>query len=361
MAFLVQSMFVVGVEFENDFLIQNFYELLPLLPIEGFEFKKGKSIPFFGINDTIVSVVPKIKNRNDIFYENRGVRKNNNSNLASNRGFGNSVGIDFQSKNKNFHIKICSSKEKKSKLHITGLTSFEMAQEITESLLHQIKLTENAWMPFFILDYDSKMNLISYIVEMVSDGDKILNFNDNLLQNKLNDSIHFFGEYFECVKLILRYTFEDKTIIDFYNRLHRISNIIIGQNSLFHNEKEFKVVKYDIYNGTYNGNIGYKDLFLVNIATKLLDLSFQACFSNIAKTEIRIMIPIRNNDINSNSNKTNNIKGHLFIIGPRGSLELYSRGNPNEAISIGNYVIETIRQIIESKEYHDSIYENSLI
>lgn len=44
---LVQSMFVVGVVFDNGFIIQNLYELLPIVPINNFNFVKGETIPFF--------------------------------------------------------------------------------------------------------------------------------------------------------------------------------------------------------------------------------------------------------------------------------------------------------------------------
>ena len=96
------------------------------------------------------------------------------------------------------------------------------------------------------------------------------------------------------------------------------------------------------------------------ISNKLAEYGLQVGFFNFAKTEIRIMIPIINEEHYNEKKKTTNIKGHLFIIGPKGSVELYSKGDPNEAIKIGLDIIFLIKNIIESNEYNEALNGNPI-
>ena len=123
--------------------------------------------------------------------------------------------------------------------------------------------------------------------------------------------------------------------------------------SIFHDKDDFKIIIFDIYNGVYNGKIfnSYEeDIYLMYIAEELLKLGFNCGFCNVARTEITILIPIVN-EIHYNSKGKTKEKGHLFKIKLKGSVELYSKGNPEEAQTIGTYVINVIEGIINSNEY----------
>lgn len=355
---LTQSMFVVGVVFDNGFIIQNLYELLPIVPINNFNFIKGETIPFFGYNDAIVSVVPKIENNKGIIYKSRGVRNSKDTDKSSS-SFGNSVTVDFQTHGKNLCIKISSSKKNRSKFHITGLKSYEMAKEGTINLLNQIKLTEKAWTPFFKLSFEERYNVMNWIINLVNDNGNMLNILNSNIIEKVKSIKDNLGDLYDCVNLILRYTLEDNSINDFMTRLYRIVNLSTGLYSIFHQQNDFKILLFDIYNGVYNGRICNNVIFLPFIANKLLEMGFQCGFFNVKKTEIRIMVPILNEMHYTEDNKNTNIKGHLFRIGPEGSVELYSRGNPQEAMTIGMCVINAVRSIISSDEYRkDVLCEN---
>lgn len=349
MACLKPSMFVMGAIFDNSFIIQNLYELLPIVPIFGYNHIKG-TIPYFGIDCAIVSVVPSISTNNGFIYKSRGVRKGN----STQGSFGNSIAIDFQTLGKGFHIKLSSSKKIKSKFHITGIKNPEMAVKVTESLLKQIELTEKAWLPFFKMDYMSKYHFLTSMIEMVKNGDNILPEFNEIVQKRLELKRIELGELYDTAKLILRYTYEDFTLCDFCGRMLRILILNPGVYSIFHNEDKFKINTYDIYNGAYNGKIGYVNLYVEFIVRKLLDMGFQCGFFNIGKQEFRILVPIVSNHHYTDDLKKVNNKGHLFKINLDGSLDLYSRGDFNEVMIIGMYVINKIREIMETSEYINS-------
>ena len=135
----------------------------------------------------------------------------------------------------------------------------------------------------------------------------------------------------------------------------RIACLITGFNSVFHTEESFKLSVYDIYNGTYNGKIGYTNLYASYIAKKLVEMGFHCGFFNIGKQEFSILIPIVNQHLHTENLKRINIKGHLFKINFNGSLDLYSRADYNEAMTIGMFLINKIREMMECDEYKQSI------
>lgn len=341
-------MYVIGVEFINNFLIENIYELLPIVPIANFSFKKGTSLPYFNVDQAIVSVVPKIKNSKSILNMNRGVRTFLDINSP---GFGNSVSVDFQTFDKNFNIKISSSKTIQSKFHITGSKSLEMAQEVTNRLLFQIKLTEEAWKPFFRLKKHDKIEFINKILPIVSHNNTLLSY-DTILK-KLDEYEATFGEFFNCVKLIARYVLEDSQFDMYLNRLNRIVNLDVGSNSIFHTETDIVIKDYDIYNGSYIGNIGYSNLFLTHISIKLIELGYKVSFFNLGKPGLNIVIPIIDSTIVHE--KKIKQKVHRFKISINGTVNLNSRGHFNDAITTGMSIINLIRDIVESDSYKNSL------
>jgi hypothetical protein len=352
-----ESMFVVGVVFNNSFIIRNLYELLPIVLYNGYTFTKGgKTLPFFGINNSIVSIIPKISTKGDEILKVRGIRQSLNDNEISSQGFGNSVAIDFQTLGKNYHIKLYSSKKIESKFHITGLTNFESSKTVTLNLLDQIKLTEECWTPFFHLNYYERFNFMKIIYDVVVKDNQLLKPDHEDVKKFLDNLDSSYSKYKSTINLILRYTYEDKTPIDFANRIHKICYLSSGPCSIFHNEQVFHINMYDIYIGNYIGTIGYTQLFLKHITEKLSQLNYRACYSNIGKPEIRIMIPIVNEEHFNNGPKKKTIDGHLFIIKLGGTISLSSKANVSECLSIGKMIIELIRSIVESQEYSDALY-----
>lgn len=351
---LRQSMFLVAVVFDNGFIIENLYELLPIVPFTGVTFVKGNPLNYYGIDNAIVSIVPMMKNKNGVKYKIRGIRKNNNIDNVSSGSFGNAIGIDFQTCNKNLHIKICSSKKNKSKFHITGLRSFEMTKEVTLNLIEQIKLTEKAWTPFFKLNYEQRYILITKIIDMVSCSGELLSYYSDELKNRIEHIKDKFGDYTQCIDLMLRYLVEDSSLAEFSGRLFRIASLSTGSYSLFHNQDAIRIINTDIYNGTYNANLEYTNLNASFISDKLSQMGYRSLFCNFGKPEIRVTIPIVNNTF-FNGSDSNDERAHVFSIKIGGHIGLFSRALPEEAITIGNHLIDIIISIINSDEYQRSI------
>jgi hypothetical protein len=347
---LKKSAFVISINFKNGFFIHNLYELLPILPIYGFKFIKKSPIPYFGIADVIVSLVPSYGK-----FKTRGIRTNNEI-INSKIGFGNSVAIDFQTFNKNVHIKISSSKECKSKFHITGVTSPEMAMIVTEKLINYIEISNNVWKIFFELSLNDRMKLIDYIMSFITKDNSLLKYDDiNTIEHLKKVNLeHFNG----CVKLMLRLMFEFNTVVDLYKKFCEIAILSIGFNSLFHNQDKIEFESLEIYNGIYYGNVGLSNLLLYHITSVLSSMGYISVFHSIGKCKMIVMIPINIEDSYVFTSKTLNIKGHLFKITEQGFISLYSKGNPDEVLKIGNSLIKVITEIVNSEEYKEKIKLN---
>lgn len=348
---IVESLFVIGVVFKNSFIIKNFYDLIPILNVNNYIYNKGDKISFFGVENSFASIIPKISNKNDPQLPIRGIRKSANSGKKS-VSFGNSVAMDFQTAGKNYHMKVSSSKKKESKIHITGLTNYNSVKIVTQNFINQLKLIENAWVPFFKLSFESKVGLINCITNLVFTKDGVRRLDDPEIKNWLlsfNDEQKLF---IPCIQIILGFILEDLTIEKFHERANRICHLDPGPKSVFHSDDDYNFVMFDIYNGSYTGNIGYSDLYFIHIVRKLAEMGYHVGFANIGKTEMRIMIEITNEEHYNDGSKAKESKGHLFLIKPGGSVSLFSKGDPEETIAIGKYIINLIRSFIESPEYN---------
>lgn len=352
---LKESMFVIGTVFDNSFIIQNLYELLPLVHINNFIFIKNKSFPFFGIDDCIVSIVPKIPNKNGTVYETRGIRYVPKEIESATKSFGNSIALDFQCLKKNFHIKLSSSKDIASKFHTTGSKNLEMGKEVTLKLIDYINRTEQAWMPFFRLKYEDRYALILKVINIATDDKKLLNPNSDILIKRTSHIDNDFGEYSPCIKLMLRYLFEDTNLANYSNRLLRICNLSVGGYSIFHNEVTLKISTYSIYLGNYTGNIGYNNIFLSFISEKLLSMGFRSSYFNFKKQVITVKIPIITENSKIKKKAVKNEPAHKFTISVKGAVKLCSPGTPKDAIMVGEYLFNTIIDIINSEEYSKAV------
>lgn len=343
-----ESLYVVGVVFKNSFILRNFYELIPLTYHDEYNYNKGSKIPYYGIDCSFLSIIPKLGTKGTIEPPIRG-RRNSLSEVNISSSFGNSVAVNFQTLMKNFHIKITSSKSSDCKFHITGLTRYAQLEQLNENFIKQLKCIEQIWIPFFQMDYNSKIKIMGEIYNVVVFNNQLRHYNDIYVINWIESLSE--EKHKPFVRLIVRYVIEDQNPFDFGQRLLRICSLQTGQYSIFHNETDFNLVRYDIYNGFYTGNIGYNELYLIYIVRKLNEMGYLAGFANIGKEEIRIKIKIQHDNINLVKGKYVEQKEHLFIIKAGGSFTLSSKDSPNEALAIGHHIINLIRSMVESNEY----------
>lgn len=346
-----ETLFVFGVVFKNTFILRNFYELIPLTYHNNYTYSKGDKISYLGIESSFVSIIPKLGTKGKMEPPIRGIR-NTSTDGSSSSAFGNSVAHDFQIMMKNFHIKVSSSKSGDCKFHITGITLWSQVDTVVSGFISQLKCIESLWIPFFQLPFDQRLMFVKEIYNIVVSGQQLRYFEDPYVINWI-ESLSGDKEILKpCAKLFVRYVMEDKTPELFGQRLSRICSLETGKYSIFHQDVDFNFVRYDIYNGSYAGHIGYNELYFIHLVRKLTEQGYLVGFSNLGRDEIRILIEIQTNMSNINGGKNEEKKQHLFTVKKSGSVTLSSKGMPNEALAMGKHVIQAIRLIVESPEYN---------
>lgn len=346
-----ETLFVIGVVFKNTFILRNFYELIPITYYSDYKYKKGDKIPYLGVEGSFVSIIPKIGTKGVVEPPIRGLRCSLNESATSS-SFGNSVANDFQILMKNFHIKVTSSKTGDCKFHITGITEWSQVEPVVSGFITQLKCIESLWIPFFQLPFDLKLAFAKELYNIVVCGQQLRYYDDPYVVNWIESLTGENEKLKPCARLFVRYIVEDRIPELFGQRLSRICSLQTGRCSIFHQDDNFNFVRYDIYNGSYSGHIGYGDLYFIHLVRKLAEQGYHVGFSNLGRDEIRIRIEIQYNSSNSNGGKFEEKKEHLFIIKSGGTVSLSSKGMPYEALAMGKHVINSIRSIVESPEYN---------
>jgi len=351
---LKHTMFVLALETKNNFFLYNLFELLPIVPVSGFTFKKNDPIPYFGMEDIIVSIIPnnEIKKMGRNL---RGVRFVKNQ-AEQSSVFGNAIAVDFQTNNKNYHMKISSSKAGCSKIHVPGITSFDIIKDITTKLITYIQNTNDLWKPFFILGVNERLNLVNFIInEIVTDNGILLPNGSDKINKNIEKYKDVLKPYLNVINLMLVFLIEYPNFEEYKTKLHLISQIKPGQFSIFHEQIEIKTGETQIYNGTYNGNLNCKNIVLPYLCTILVNKGYNSVFHNIGKKPLTIIIPILDKDgyiIIQNNNK---IKAHKIDIKDKGSFKINSKASLDETMSIGYSIINLIHGILKSDEYLNMI------
>lgn len=344
-----ESLYVLGVIFSNTFILTNLYELIPITYYPSYVHKKNKTIPYFNIESSFVNIIPNLGKKDVSHLPVRGIRAASSGGAGC--SFGNSIAADFQILGKNFHIKIYSSAEGRCKLHITGLTSWEQVNPVVAGFINKLKEVDAIWAPFFRLSYESRLNFMKKVYDVVVSGHQVRHFEDPYVVGWIDSFTGDMLSLKQCAKLIVEYVMEDLEPEKFGQRLTRLCSIQTGQYSAFHKEQDFTFSMFDIYNGVYTGTIGYGDLYFIHIVRRLACQGYHVGFSNLGRDEIRIRIEIQSDHTNAKGGKSENKKEHLFIIKSSGSVSLSSKASTEEALSMGRHVIGVIKTIVESKEY----------
>uniref|UniRef100_A0A6C0BD62 Uncharacterized protein n=1 Tax=viral metagenome TaxID=1070528 RepID=A0A6C0BD62_9ZZZZ len=352
-----QTLFTASVEFNNGFFLDNLYKMLPIVTIKNYIFNSGKPIPFFGINDCIISLVPS----DEILKHNkpRGVRTKNSKGKQSG-AFGNSLATDFQTHYKNVHIRISSSKDKKSKFHITGTSSLEMASDVSERLSNYINTCDQMWKPFFMISINDRFALVNIIINIVEYGTEMLKYGDDILNERLKNINSYIEPYYSAVDLMLRFTLEECTFNEFKKKLYDICQICPGPFSIFHGQDVIKINRVEIYGTVNGGNTGFTNLVLSHICTGFINRGYNASFHNIKNPQLKIIIPILDKNGLHVYSSNGKFKAHTFNISEKGSFKLYSSGSYEEREYITKVVLNVISEIVNCSENLQSMELNYL-
>lgn len=350
------STFVVEVCFNNAFEINNIYELVPILPISGFQFKRKVTLPYFGIPDVVVSISPEANSSGILPV--RGIRKEENNNNALPSGsFGNAVPLDFQCMCKNMHVKISTSKVEKSKFHVTGTKDVEMAKDVANRVVIYLKKTDIAWRPFFQLSLIEKYIFIGSFFKMITNEGKLLFYNDPIVKERLEkiqkDNPHQFSVY----EMMARFTFEFNSIELLYAKLLRIISLKIGTYSLFHNQSDFIMDSVSVNLGVYNANLGTKNISLSYIANtlnsdqELINDGYEIGYTNSSPNKFVIKCPVKFTEYTPHISNGTKEFAYLFHVRKTGGIRLYSKAPTTLAVNEGERILKKIRDIIHSQQY----------
>ena len=271
---------VMGVFFVNIFNLRNLSELIPCIFIPNFSYKKGKSIPFFGIENCVISCNSK--------YELRGIRKEC-------KIFKNSVCVDFQNETKNIHIRISNNN-----FHITGSKSYEMGLKASQNFILLLHKVDAIWIKFYILDLGTKQKILekSYFLLLHKNEKDLLMFNDPEVLDRMKEiKKSDFGIYLDIIYQIILFSFDYPTVDRFYSKLQRILNLIPCKNSFFYNEDKLVLLGSKMYNGVYNYKYPFS-FHLPRISKFLYEKGYIVSYDNISKpTNMEVVITVPENEI----------------------------------------------------------------
>lgn len=344
--------FVIGIETNVGFFLNNLILLLPILPIAvNKKLKKDEKIPYFGHENCIVSIIPN--KEIEKYVKGRGIRYKKDSKEEPST-IKNTIALDFQTFLKNIYIKIFSSKNNKSDLHVTGARNVEMAIDICNRLIKYINDTNDLWLPFFSINIQQRIELVNEIIgRLCIENCKFIN-NYEILKKKLKDNISTsekFSFFENQIDFILRLATEFDDYNQYYDYLIKLCNVIGGFNSLFHNQENIKIIKYEIYNCTYNSNIKIGGIMLGPLANILVNRGYNAGFQNLGKICVIISIPIQDEFQNYISDGKNKYKAHSFKLKENGDIELTSKAEQEESYKAMDFIKNLLVDIINSEEY----------
>ena len=327
------STIVMGVFFTEKFNILNLYELLPCKLVD-FTYKKGKKIPFFNDDKSIISLQMEKKSR--------GIRNGG--------GFKNALCLDFQVNNKNMHIKITNNK-----FHITGAKSYEMGIDSAEKCLSLIKKIENEWKDFFILNYQDKYILCVLAFNFLKHDMNLLMFDREEVYERFKKLDIKFYKYANIILLLMSFSYEYNTIFSFSAKIDMILNLSISDKFIFNSGDEIKLKSPVIYNGIYNYKLKFtENIYLSDLSKKINngnDRYIVSYHNTLSPHKIDISKQIFNKDNEPLiPKKYGKIPSHKFTISSTGSIKQTSPTSTEDAYNEYLLIKNRINQYIEEIE-----------
>lgn len=328
-------------EFANGFALQNLYELLPCVPINGIYFDPGKPLPYFGTDGIIISL-------KSYLYGSRGFRCQTKDGKYPG-AMKNCISVDFQYISRNTNIKMF-----KTKFHICSLDSEDEGEEIMDFLMKMFQELEDVWRPFYNLSFQEREDfIIELILPVISDD------NGNLLKTsdpEINDKFEYMIsklaeinalELIDAAKLIISYVDFCKTIDDFIVRSKTLMYLEVNPDSVFTISGKVEFVGFENTRGIYDGNLHQSDIILRHIAKELLNAGINCSYSNEKGKTMEIITSTGLED----GKLTPTSLIHQISINDTGTIKVFSPGKVNVVITETKRIIKMIEEIIDSDEY----------
>lgn len=328
-------------KFKNPLSLRNIFELLPCVNIKDEFFDKKKKIPYFGVEDIIISIKSE-------HWGMRGFR-NQTREKVDEGSMKNCNSIDFQKYGKNTNIKIS-----KLLFQILSVKSREQGFGILDAMIDTINGVDPLWKEFFKLDQNERNEFINnYIVKTVLyKNSTILDTNNQILIERyivlekqlINENKE---NLIGVTKLLISLTDFYKTKDMFIKKMSDIIKLETNEDSVFTLNGKFEYDCIERIDGIYNGTLGQSDLILSFIVMKLLDMEIECSFSNEKEKTIKINRYI---EIIDDYGETDNILIQINI-NSSGAVKALSRGRDDFVIDEIIKVLEIIEEIISDENY----------
>ena len=281
---------VIGIHFSDELDLNNISELLLCLYIENSDksYSKNttlsKKIPFYGINNSIISIRYNMKSR--------GLR-------IGGRQLRNTVAIDLQYSNKNLHNKLS-----KNKILITGCLNETMGIESFYILLEHIKNCNNFLKFFSELNNEKKINSIKWIKKIMYNTDNLIYMYDDIKVLQQFNNIPKDIDYNFC-KYLSMFSYDCITYEHFEKKIDIILNIPKNENNNYCYSSFPKITSYTIYNSLYSYNIldnSNLKISLIKLANFLIANNYNTSYHNWHKKCINVLILITDNTKSDSQN-----------------------------------------------------------
>lgn len=275
-----------------------------------------ETVPFFGHNDVIIGL--------KYGTTERGIKRKKGH-------LPNLIGVDYQSFNKNFNIKIS-----RESIQLTGAKSEQMGEDVIDNLMIFFNMINEIVIKIIELDCTAKSKILKWINAMFIRNDHLL---------YLDECINLIDQHFTQDRDILYYL--STFIVDFSDYKSYIKKIeyLFSINTPPLMEKIYAEEKY-ICNGVYStfldANVSLIDLSKY-LSTIVVDghQKYITIFHNWnSRRQLIVIVPI---EFNSDDRK---IHAHRFRISRKGCIRQYSPTTSDEAIKYHDELVADISSFI---------------
>lgn len=348
---------IAGVNFSNEFNVDILSKFLPVSYIGS---TYVKDVEYYGVNGNVVRISSR-----DI---ERGLKKEIKAGKQRNTTMKNIIDIDFQIEDKNIHLKVS-----KNNIHVTGVKSYEMLENMMNSFIELIIETEDKVKKLFSLR-DDDINLIIESIAIATEEGKY-NYLDKQFMNNLRFLSSKFEFDIELTELLIGYTCEEG---DLRNNLFNLFKLKSSNENILYDSFP-NVVSVEKYNGMYTFNVKYNEIILADLAVILMTEYKKTTFY-IAEFDNRIKmseditvndeyemcnenIKVRDNVKNvyfkfkdvklifNRLNKKKVLKRHQLEIGEKGRIQM----NSPCTLNIVNKVVDNLHKLFDEIYYKDEI------
>lgn len=329
---------VVNVTWDEKINLVKAFILLPIQPVEIDCDKIKKKIPYYGIEDVIVSIRYK--------KQSRGIR-------PIPEKADNFVSIDLQINNKNVHIKLSENN-----VLVMGVVSVEKAIEATECLLDTIYMTDQNIKYLKSCEESEVKKAYKYVRNLAVDGKKSLDLPDiELFNSRIKEDSIEIDERLAGLFLTKGYETDSLEVFD-ENVVYMLTTSCISEDIISVNE-------YRICNSFYNygllikrNGLPLKACFILrNLAGSIINLNNENITSSHHNwhgkyTDVVISTyGVSKGKLLLDKGKNRNQHIHRFNISERGSIRQWSPSSVKEARIVHQYLLCILTDIINNVEF----------